>query len=183
MRRKLLIAIGSLFLGSVSYSQMTMSDADYVGANQLDCGLLGAGGVNFIDMAGNYSANFDDTITFCPDLTQGTKVSIAFATNIGYQFDIHPTDTLYIFDGPNTSAPLLAAANNATNPTGGNWQASFLNNPSGCLTVRFKTVQVMVQVGSLKLLVVTWLNHIIRIWKHSLMEVRSINSILLIPDM
>lgn len=139
MRMKLLLALGSLFLGSVSYSQMTISDPDYVGANQLDCSALGAGGVNFIDMAGNYSANFDDTITFCPDLNQGTKVSIAFATNIGYEFDIHPTDTLYIFDGPNTSAPLLAATNSAVNPTGANWQASFLNNPSGCLTVRFKT--------------------------------------------
>jgi len=139
MRNKLLIAIGSLFVGSVSYSQMQMTDADYVGANQLDCGLLGAGGVNFIDMGGNYTPNFDDTITFCPDLTQGTKVSIAFATNIGYEFDIHPTDTLYIYDGPTTAAPLLVAANNGTNPTGGNWQASFQNNPSGCLTVRFKT--------------------------------------------
>ncbi|WP_343633719.1 proprotein convertase P-domain-containing protein [Fluviicola sp.] len=140
MRNKLLIAIGSLFLGSVSYGQMmTMSDPDYVGANQLDCSALGAGGVNFIDMTGNYSANFDDTITFCPDLTQGTKVSIAFATNIGYEFDIHPSDTLYIYDGPNTSAPLLAATNSAVNPTGANWQASFENNPSGCLTVRFKT--------------------------------------------
>ena len=136
MRIKLLFAIGCLFTGSVSYSQMTMSDADYVGANQLDCGALGAGGVNFIDMAGNYTANFDDTITFCPDLTQGTKVSIAFATNIGYEFDIHPSDTLYIYDGPTTAAPLLAATNSAVNPTGSNWHASFLNNPSGCLTVR-----------------------------------------------
>lgn len=139
MRKKILIAIGSLFVGSVSYSQMQMTDADYVGANQLDCGALGAGGVNFIDMGGNYTPNFDDTITFCPDLTQGTKVSIAFATNIGYEFDIHPTDTLYIYDGPTTAAPLLAATNSAVNPTGSNWQASFLNNPSGCLTVRFKT--------------------------------------------
>ncbi len=141
MRRmnKLLLAIGSLFTGFVSYSQMTMSDADYVGANQLNCGALSVGGVNFIDMPGNYIPNFDDTVTFCPDLTQGTKVSIAFATNIGYEFDIHPTDTLYIFDGPNTSAPMLAAVNSATNPTGGNWQASFVNNPSGCLTVRFKS--------------------------------------------
>lgn len=137
--KKLLLAIGSLFTGFVSYSQMTMSDANYVGANQLNCGALSVGGVNFIDMPGNYIPNFDDTITFCPDLTQGTKVSIAFATNIGYEFDIHPSDTLYIFDGPNTSAPLIAAVNSATNPTGANWQASFQNNPSGCLTVRFKS--------------------------------------------
>ena len=139
MRSKLLIAIGSLFVGSVSYSQMQMTDADYVGANQLNCTALGLGGVNFIDMGGNYTPNFDDTITFCPDLTQGTKVSIGFATNIGYEFDIHPTDTLYIYDGPTTAGPLLNAANSGTNPTGFNCQASFENNPSGCLTVRFKT--------------------------------------------
>ncbi|AEA45286.1 proprotein convertase P-domain-containing protein [Fluviicola taffensis] len=137
--KKLLLAIGILTTGFTSFSQMTISDADYVGVNQLNCTALSAGGLNFIEMAGNYAPNFSDTITFCPDLSQGTKVSIAFATNIGYEFDIHPSDTLYIYDGPNTSAPLLTASNSATNPTGGNWQATFLNNPSGCLTVRFKS--------------------------------------------
>lgn len=137
--RKLLLAITSLCTGFVSYSQMTILDADYVGANKLNCTALSAGGLNFMDMNGNYIPNLDETVTLCPDLTQGTKVSIAFATNIGYEFDIHPSDTLYIYDGPTTSAPLLAAVNSGTNPTGGNWQASFQNNTSGCLTVRFKS--------------------------------------------
>lgn len=137
--RKLLLAITSLCAGFVSYSQMTILDADYVGANQLNCTALSAGGLNFMDMNGNYIPDLDETVTLCPDLTQGTKVSIAFATNIGYEFDIHPSDTLYIYDGPTTAAPLLAAVNSGTNPTGGNWQASFQNNTSGCLTVRFKS--------------------------------------------
>src|SRR5690606_29382 len=52
-------------------------------------------------------------------------------------FMIDPTDTLYIYDGPNTSAPLLAAVNSGTDPGGLFVQASFENNPSGCLTFQF----------------------------------------------
>lgn len=124
--------------GSAS-AQMSIYDNDYDQANPLDCGALAAGGTNFVDMGGNYLPNTDETVVFCPDLGQGSKVSIAFGTNIGYEFDIHSTDTLYVFDGPSISAPLLGAFNSATNPSGPYVAASFLNNPSGCLTVRFRS--------------------------------------------
>jgi subtilisin-like proprotein convertase family protein len=124
--------------GSAS-AQMSIYDNDYDQSNPLDCGTLAAGGINFVDMGGNYLPNMDETIVFCPDLAQGSKVSIAFATNIGYEFNIDPTDTMYIFDGPSIAAPLLGAFNSATNPTGMNVQATFINNPSGCLTVRFRS--------------------------------------------
>lgn len=124
--------------GSAS-AQMSIYDNDYDQSNPLDCGTLAAGGTNFVDMGGNYLPNMDETIVFCPDLAQGSKVSIAFATNIGYEFNIDPTDTMYIFDGPSIAAPLLGAFNSATNPTGMNVQATFINNPSGCLTVRFRS--------------------------------------------
>ena len=54
------------------------------------------------------------------------------------QTDIHYTDTLYIFDGPDTSSPLIGAYNSFTTPSLylSLIEAS-LNNPSGCLTVRF----------------------------------------------
>jgi subtilisin-like proprotein convertase family protein len=46
---------------------------------------------------------------------------------------------LYVYDGPSTSAPLLGAYNSGTNPVGFFVQASFQNNPSGCLTLRFRS--------------------------------------------
>lgn len=51
---------------------------------------------------------------------------------------IHFTDTLYVYDGSNTSAPLIGAYNNFTNPTLALLAIdASLSNASGCLTVRF----------------------------------------------
>lgn len=54
-------------------------------------------------------------------------------------FDIDPGDTLFIHDGPSTSAPVLLACNNNLNPQD---QTSIFPSPynsSGKLTLRFKT--------------------------------------------
>ena len=54
-------------------------------------------------------------------------------------FDIDPGDTLFIHDGPSTSAPVLIACNNNLNPQD---QTSIFPSPvntSGKLTLRFKT--------------------------------------------
>jgi subtilisin-like proprotein convertase family protein len=129
------IAISSIALNS--FSQLTLSDPDYNQSNPLDCsGIIPASATNFTDGAGNYLPNQKDTIVFCPDLTQGSKVSIAFATNIGFTWNVDPSDTLYVFDGPNTSSPLIGAYNSGTNPLSFFVQASW-NNPTGCLTLVF----------------------------------------------
>ena len=117
--------------------QLVITNPDNDQANPLDCGTINPITLNFIDGAGNYAPNMNETYVLCPDLTQGSKVSIAFAVNIGYTFNIDPSDTLYIYDGPNTSSPLIGAFNSATNPTGVFVQASFENNPTGCLTLVF----------------------------------------------
>ncbi|MBM3417552.1 MAG: T9SS type B sorting domain-containing protein [Bacteroidetes bacterium] len=118
---------------------LTLTGPDYNQGNPLNCaGIVPTGGTNFIDGTGNYAPNMNETLVLCPDLNQGSKVSIAFATNIGFEWDVHPTDTLYIYDGPTTAAPLIGAYNNGTNPVGFFAQASW-NNPSGCLTLRFKS--------------------------------------------
>ena len=142
---KTLLSILLVALSHVGFAQVTLSitDPDYGQTNPLNCaGIVPTGGTNFIDGAGNYLPNTDQTLVLCPDLTQGSKVSISFATNIGFEFDIHPTDTLYVYDGPSTSAPLLGAYNSGTNPVGFFVQASFANNPSGCLTLRFRSNEV-----------------------------------------
>jgi hypothetical protein len=91
---------------------LTLTGPDYGQTNPLNCsGIVPTGGTNFIDGTGNYTPNMNETLVLCPDLTQGSKVSIAFATNIGFEWDVHPTDTLYIYDGPTTASPLLGAYN------------------------------------------------------------------------
>jgi subtilisin-like proprotein convertase family protein len=118
---------------------LTLTGPDYNPTNPLNCaGIVPTGGTNFIDGTGNYTPNMNETLVLCPDLTQGSKVSISFATNIGFEWDVHPTDTLYIYDGPSNTAPLLGAYNSGTHPVGLFAQASW-NNPTGCLTLRFKS--------------------------------------------
>jgi subtilisin-like proprotein convertase family protein len=115
-----------------------MGDPGFPPTSPIDCSTFGVSGNNFQDPGGgaNYPPNFNDTITFCPDLTQGTKVSITFAINTGYTFNVDGSDFIYVYDGPNASAPLLGIHNSVTSPTGFTHQASW-NNPSGCLTVVF----------------------------------------------
>lgn len=127
------------FLASSYFSQtVIMGDAGFLQSNPIDCNTFGIVGTNFQDPGGtgNYLPNFNDTTVFCPDLTLGTKVTLTFAINAGFEFNVDGSDFIYVYDGPNTSSPLLGIHNSVTDPTGFAYQASW-NNPSGCLTVVF----------------------------------------------
>lgn len=115
-----------------------MGDPGFDQNNPVDCNSFGTAGNNFFDDGGaaNYSANFNDTTVFCPDLTTGTKMTLTWAINAGFSFNVDGSDWIYVYDGPNTSAPLLGQHNSVTNPNGFAYTASW-NNPSGCLTVVF----------------------------------------------
>ena len=115
-----------------------MGEPGFDEANPADCSTFGVSGNNFFDdgAAGNYSANFNDTTVFCPDLTQGTKMTLTFAINAGFTFDVDGSDWIYVYDGPTTASPLLGQHNSVTDPTGFAYTATW-NNPSGCLTVVF----------------------------------------------
>ena len=54
-------------------------------------------------------------------------------------FDIHPSDTLFIYDGQSLNAPLLIACNNNMNPQINTTIFPSQLNTSGRLTLRFKT--------------------------------------------
>lgn len=141
MRYTIKNIIGALLflITSNSFAQtVIMGDFGYDEANPADCSTFGIGANNFYDdgNGANYSANFNDTTVFCPDLTQGTKMTVTFAINAGFEFNVDGSDTIYVYDGPNTSAPLLGAHNSVTDPNGFAYTASW-NNPSGCLTVVF----------------------------------------------
>ncbi len=89
--------------------------------------------------SGNYSNNEDITWTITPDPDD-------FVTVIFTAFDVEATwDALYVFDGPNTSAPLISSGNPPTGtgfPAGG-WYGTTIpgpfssTHPSGALTFRF----------------------------------------------
>lgn len=122
-----------------SNAQLALTDPDYDALNPLDCaGIVPAVATNFIDGPGNYAPNTNEVLVLCPDLAQGSKVSISFATNIGFTWDVDGSDTLYIYDGPSTASPLIGAYNSVTDPLSFFVQASW-NNPSGCLTLEFVT--------------------------------------------
>ncbi len=138
MKHLLFLTAFCLSFGKL-YSQMvTMGDPGFPQNNPANCNTFGVSSNNFQDpgAGGNYTPNYNDTITFCPDLNLGTKMSITMAINAGYTFNVDASDSIYVFDGPNTSAPLLGVHNSATDPTGFTHQASW-NNPSGCLTIVF----------------------------------------------
>jgi gliding motility-associated-like protein len=130
-----------------SAQTILMTDPDFDQINPLDCQVINQTvGSNFFDdggAGGNYSPNFSDTIVFCPDLITNSKINVAFS----FGWSVGAGDTVYAWDGPNTSAPYLGAHNSITDPSGFSVQASFLNNPSGCITIAFKTGAVVDSAG------------------------------------
>lgn len=138
------VAMTLLFLGLAPQffaQSVNMTDPDFDQANPLDCNVFdGGAGANFFDDGGtgnNYSSNFSDTIVFCPDLGSGSKVSITFGINTGFTWDVDGSDSLYVYDGPDATSPLLGVYNSVTDPNGFTHQASFVGNTSGCLTLVF----------------------------------------------
>ncbi|MHC1706289.1 MAG: PKD domain-containing protein [Bacteroidales bacterium] len=82
---------------------------------------------------GDYGNNQNLTMTLCSNNATNTHTKLYF-----WDFDIDPSDTLFIYDGPNTAAPLIGAYNNNNTlflfPV-----VATAANPSGCLTLQFKS--------------------------------------------
>ncbi len=128
------------FTAEISIAQILITGPDNSPSNPINCTLFNDGSVqNFFDSGGalsDYGNNENEVITICPDLVNGDKISVSFATNIGFSWNVDGTDTLYIYDGSSASAPLIGAYNSVTNPNGFSVTAGW-SNPQGCLTFKF----------------------------------------------
>jgi len=90
------------------------------------------------DSTGTYQNNETYIMTFCPD-GGGNSINMGFGT----LFDVDPSDTLYVYDGSSTAAPLIGAYNN-NNPLTG---VSTTTSGSGCLTFKFVSDGAGVSAG------------------------------------
>ncbi len=138
--KKLLILISILFSSSIIFGQFNISGPSYPPSNPIDCLTNSDPDVNnFFDDGGStadYSPNQTYIFTVCPDIPgSNPKINTAFGGQ-GAVWDVDGSDTLYVYDGPNTSSPLIGAYNSSTNPTGFGATASWANT-SGCLTFVF----------------------------------------------
>lgn len=124
--------------------QILITSPSYPLSNPCTCAsapFIGGSTTNFFDAGGsgaNYGPNENHVITFCPD-ANGSKVSVAFGNNAGYVWDVDGSDLVTVFDGPNTSSPILWSGNTVTNPTGVSSAVTTAswNNTSGCITIQF----------------------------------------------
>lgn len=138
MKKNIILGIISIFSLSL-YGQVLVSSNDTICDCSNQSSVFNNGSTpNFHDTGGtgaDYGANENEVITFCPD-GGASKVSAAFATNTGFTWDVDASDTLFVYDGPNTSSPLLGAYNSSTDPNGFFVTSSWAN-ASGCLTFKF----------------------------------------------
>lgn len=101
-------------------SQPTVTGCDYM--------IYDDGGIS-----GNYSNNANETMTLYSNSPNNGSVRVEIL-----DLDIDPDDTLYIYDGINTSAPLLHKINNDNyNPTGTFRYAATIQNSTGAVTLHF----------------------------------------------
>lgn len=136
------IASAVLSIQAASAQTINITDPDYDQSNPITCANFDDGSVqNFFDSGGNganYGDNENQVIVICPDINAlvGSKVTVAFAINVGFQWDVLAGDFVTVYDGPSIASPLLGTHNSVTDPNGFTYTASFANS-SGCLTIQF----------------------------------------------
>jgi len=140
MKTKLFFLIAFLFsVGSKAQTVVNLTSSTN-GTTQTGCSFW------FYDDGGSgssYSNSYDYSITFSSNNATTTHIRLSFAA-----FDIDPTDTLFIYDGPTTASPLIGMYNNNNPLTIPNTIIqSTINNASGDLTIRFKSSASGVSTG------------------------------------
>ena len=128
--KKILTITAFLFISVFTFAQADYEIDVYNGQTIASCNGF------FYDSGGpssNYGVSEDLVITFNSTDIINTHIKVYF-----HEFDIDPSDTLYIYDGSDISAPLIGAYNNTNDLFLFPVEAS-INNPSGDLTFKFKS--------------------------------------------
>ncbi|HRS40108.1 MAG TPA: hypothetical protein P5292_13090, partial [Bacteroidia bacterium] len=122
MLLRVLAALTSLMLfARLSFAQTYTLNAASNGTTVNTCGgtFYDSGG-----SGGNYGNNESYTMTFCSNSANCVQLNFtSFRTQGG-------NDILYLYDGPNTSAPLIGNFSGTTSP-------GTVVSSTGCITVRF----------------------------------------------
>lgn len=88
-------------------------------------------------ISGNYGANRNDVLTIYSDNPAAGCVQVAIALS---NLNIDSSDTLFIYDGPNTSSPLLGKINDGMTSSYASTSIIFpatITNNSGAITLKF----------------------------------------------
>ena len=133
--KRFLAIIGILLVCTTITSVFAQENQEVKKISELDGQIkyLGSVGIRLTDSeasGGPYASNENFVATFY-DTACANPNRLAFIVD---DFDIHPSDTLYVHDGPNTSAPLLYKGNNSNSALSEYFYAS-----GNCLTIRFKS--------------------------------------------
>lgn len=131
MKRLLLIA-ASLFVTLFAMGQTVITMNGTQSQSGCDFTIYDHGGLH-----GDYAANRSDMLTITSTSSTAACVQIHV---IKADFDIHPSDTLYIYDGPNDASPLLGKINNdmvANVSANDIVYTATVYNTTGSITVKF----------------------------------------------
>ncbi len=132
--RKIFIWILVSFCMSALYAQTPIEMGSSTSITGCDFIIYDNGGIS-----GNYGHNRNDVLTIYSDNSSAGCVQIAIALS---NLNIDPSDTLYIYDGPNTSSPLLGVLNDdMTSPYASTSiiYAATVSNGTGAITLQFVT--------------------------------------------
>lgn len=133
MRKKSLVILLVMWFVSIltANAQLYQLNDTYNGTTNTTCTGIFTDNSN----TGNYAANQDRHITFCP-INVASRVVMEFT-----EFNIHPTDTFFLYNGPDLNSLPFYSANEVpyyqnTDLNGVSMYATS-DNPSGCITARF----------------------------------------------
>src|SRR5690554_1909556 len=109
--KKIIILFSIVLSASFGFGQLNIATSpDHTPTNPIVCSnYTDASVANFFDSGGaggDYSPGESHTFTVCPDLPAGgPKIRGSFANSPGFTWDVHSSDTLYVYDGPDVNSP------------------------------------------------------------------------------
>lgn len=130
--KKIFLLIPMLFMASLLMAQTTVTMDGTLDRTGCDFKIFDHGGLN-----GNYAANRNDILTLHSNNTAAGCVQISIDMQ---DFDIDPSDTLYIYDGTSDTDPLLGKLNNdlVANVSANNIiYTATVSNSTGAITIKF----------------------------------------------